>query len=131
MHALVLSSGLVPYDISTKILYKFFITTMFSTCLAHLILLDLITVMILAKCANYDAHHYKAFSVLLSLPLSYAQIFSSALSSQTSAVCVLPLIQKTKCHFHTKRQANYRFVYSNPCAFRHHSGRQRFRTEQQ
>jgi hypothetical protein len=54
---------------------------MCATCPAHLIL-DLITVIILAKHTSHEAPHYAVFS-LPPLPPSEVQIFSSAQCSET------------------------------------------------
>jgi hypothetical protein len=42
---------------------------MYSTCLAHLDILDLITLMILSEGYHFEALHYVIFSVHLLLPL--------------------------------------------------------------
>jgi hypothetical protein len=56
------------------------------------------------KSISYEAPNYAAFFNLVSLHLSSAQIFSSALCSQTPPVYVLPLMSETKVHTHTEPQ---------------------------
>jgi hypothetical protein len=72
-----------------------------ATCPAHLSLLNFI---ILVKSTNYEAPRYAAFSILLLLHPSLAQIFSSALCSQTPSVYVPLLLSETMFHTHIKPQ---------------------------
>jgi hypothetical protein len=77
-----------------------------ATCLAHLILLDFITLIILGvKSTSYEAPQYEVFSNLLSFHSSSVQMFLSAPCSQTHSVCVPPLVSETKFHTHTEPQA--------------------------
>ena len=73
----------------TKILYPLLFSLLHATCPTHLILLDFITLIISGEETNYKTPLYAvSFSTLL-LPPSEAQIFSSALYSQTPSSYVL------------------------------------------
>jgi hypothetical protein len=67
-------------------LYAFPFSPMYATYPAHLTLLDLITVIILANRTSYEAPHYAVFTSLLPLPPSQLKIFSSAPCSQTPPI---------------------------------------------
>ena len=63
-----------------------------ATCLACLILLDLITQIIFASITNHEAVHYTVFSSLLLLPSARSQIRSAAPRFRTHSACVLSLL---------------------------------------
>jgi hypothetical protein len=63
-----------------------------ATCLACLILLDLITQIIFTSITNHEAVHYTVFSSLLLLPSARSQIHSAAPRFRTNSACVLSLL---------------------------------------
>jgi hypothetical protein len=89
-----------------------------ATCLAHLILIDLIIVIILAKSSSYEASHYAAFSNVPSPFPSLVQIFSSASCSQTLLVCVPPIRHQISHPYRTTVEYNLIYIYSNFYVFR-------------
>jgi hypothetical protein len=62
----------------------------------------------MAKDTSYEAIHYAAFSIPLSLHLSLAQIFSSTSCSQIALVYVLPVMSETK--FHNLRKPEVKLI---------------------
>jgi hypothetical protein len=85
------SSGLLPSGFSTKILCAFFFSSLRPVTSAHLILLNVVTLMMFDEQTNHEAHHYAFFSILLLLAPNYGpNIFLSTLCSNSSA-CVLSL----------------------------------------
>jgi hypothetical protein len=71
-------------------LYAIIFAPMSTACLAHPILVDMITVIIrLGRCTNYEIPHYSVFFDFLSFHLSQDQIFSSAPCSRTPLVVSL------------------------------------------
>jgi hypothetical protein len=90
-----------------------------ATCSAHLMLLDLISLVILDE-------EFKLWSVfnLFSFHPSPVKIFSSAPYSQTPSVYVLPLMSETKFAPIKNHGQKYSFVYSNFYVFIHQMGKQ-------
>jgi hypothetical protein len=84
------SSGFI-----TRILYALFISSMYATCLTHLILLPLITV----TSTEHEAPHYVHVSILLLHPPSQ---FSVSLQHP-----VLKHPQSTECLSHTEYKTNF------------------------
>jgi hypothetical protein len=74
-------------------------------CPAHLMFLDLMILIILAKSTSYEAPHYVAISNLSSLHLSLVQIFPSVPCFQTPSVYVPLLLSEIKFDTHTELQA--------------------------
>jgi hypothetical protein len=79
----------------------------------------------LAKSTSYEAPHYAVFSSLLSLHLSFIQIFSSVPCSQTPSVYVPPLMSRSSFTPIQNHEQNYSFVYSNFYFFRQQTRRQK------
>jgi hypothetical protein len=100
-----LPSGLYPSGFPTNTLYAFLLSPILATCPAHIILLNLIILINLAKSTSYEAPYYAVFSNLLPVHPSSVQIFSSTPSLQTPSVYVPLLISVTKYHTHTKPHA--------------------------
>ena len=90
-----------------------------ATCVAHLILLDLINQYFVGN-TNNDAPQYVIFSSFLSLPPSQAQ---TSHSHDTLILCSSPT-PHTKFHTHTKQQ-NYSSVYFNLHVIRQRTVRQK------
>jgi len=76
-----------------------------AVCLTHLILFDLITLIIFGD----EALHYAVFSILLPLPSSWVQIFSSAPCPLTPSIYVLSLLREAKFHAPTKQEVKLWF----------------------
>jgi hypothetical protein len=102
---LCLPGGLFPSDFSTNILYTSIFVPIHATCLAHLIILDLIILIILSEEYKLRTPYYAVFSSLLSHHLSSVQIFSSAPCSRISSVYVPPLMSRDQVPTHTEPQA--------------------------
>jgi hypothetical protein len=83
-----LQNGPFPSGFPTKILYAFLTSPMRATWPAHLILLNLITLM---ERTSYEAPHYAIFSSLPSLPPSKVRIFSLTTCSQTPSILCFSL----------------------------------------
>jgi hypothetical protein len=92
-----LPSRLFPSGFPTNNLYTLLFSLIRATWPAHLILL--------AKSTNHEATRYVVFTILSSPHPSSVQISSSATCSQTTSVCVLPLMSETKFHTYTEPQA--------------------------
>jgi len=109
---LVLPSGLFPSGFPTKTLHVPLLSPIRATCLAHLILLDLITRTILDE--KYRSFIFSLCSFLCSPVTSppAGQIFSSTPSSQTLSAYVHPSIWAIKFHTNTKQQAKLYFCIS-------------------
>jgi hypothetical protein len=86
------------------IIYKRSSSPICATWPAHLILLDSIILIILAKSTNHEAPRYAIFSIHPSPHLPSVQISSSGPCSQTASACVPPLMSETKFHTHTEPQ---------------------------
>jgi hypothetical protein len=78
---------------------EFLISSMRATCPA-----DFITLIIFGDKKRFEAHHCVIFSILLLLPLSSVQIFSSALCSQKLWIYVLTSGWETKFLTRTKNR---------------------------
>jgi hypothetical protein len=85
----------------------------------------LIILIVLGEQYSYEAPHYTAFSNLLSLHSSSAQIISSATCSQTLSVCVPPLMSETSFTPIQNHRQNYSFVFSNFYVFTQRTRRQK------
>jgi hypothetical protein len=120
-----LPSGLFSSGFPTNNLYASLFSPIRATCPAYLILLDLIIPItnIIGEESNLKALSYAVFSTLPSLRLSFVQIFSSALCSQTPSVHVPPLISETKFQSHTEPQAKlqsclFSFLHSSTAGYK-------------
>jgi hypothetical protein len=71
---------------------------------AHIMVLDFIILIILAKSTSCEAPHYAIFSNAVLFHPSSIQIFSSAPFLQIHVVSVIPLMSETKFHAQTKVQ---------------------------
>jgi hypothetical protein len=80
---------------------------MCATCPTHLIHHCLIILTI------FGVPHYAILSSLRSLRASQARIFSSAPCSETSSICVLPLMWESRFHTHFRKMETYSFAYVN------------------
>jgi hypothetical protein len=107
-----LPSGLFPSGFPTNILYPFLFSSIRAKWPAHLILLDLIILLYLARSTSYEAPRYAVYSNLLSLHLSSVQILFSTPCSQTPSVYVPRLISETMFRTHTEQQAKLQDKYS-------------------
>jgi hypothetical protein len=92
-----------PSGLQIKILYTFLVSPICVTCLAHLIHLDLTTVIIFH--VAYKLWRSSLCSLLqppATTSLLGTNILLSALFSNT-LTCVLPLVWETKLHTHIKQ----------------------------
>jgi len=88
----------------TKILYALIVCTLHATCLAHLVLFDLITLIIYV-----EAYKLRSSSLcsLLQPPATSSLLGPDILLSWlflTSSIYLLPLVSEIKFHTHTKQE---------------------------
>jgi hypothetical protein len=105
-------SGFFPFGFPTKVI-RIPLLPVRAICPAHLIVLGVIILIILGKSTSSGASHYAAFSELLSLNLSSAQLFSSAPYSQIHSVYVSLLMSEAMFHTHTEPQAKWSKLSKN------------------
>ena len=85
-------------------MYSFLFSPVCVASLTHLILFHFIIPIIFGKAYNHEASHYTVFQILLLLPSSYVQIFSTLPCSQS-----VSLMWEIKFYTHTKQQAKLYF----------------------